>query len=108
MIYKYSVRPYMVIKTSFNYFKNQKTNFGLSILKLETLLLLYFTQFIPFYNILSIYSDLDSNKKKFSCSLNKHAIYKFVLNIYKLVKHIFRIYKVVNIFINITKKTRKN
>ena len=37
MIYKNSVRLYMVIKPSFEYFKNQKTNFGLSILKQETL-----------------------------------------------------------------------
>jgi hypothetical protein len=40
MIYKYSVRLYIVIKPSFKYFKNKKTNFGLSILKLETLLYL--------------------------------------------------------------------
>ena len=63
MIYKYSVRLYMVIKLSFNYFKNKKTNFGQSILIQETLL--YQNVFIPFYNILCIYSELDSNKKSF-------------------------------------------
>ena len=101
------------MKPSFKYFKNQKTNFGLSILKLETLL--YQNIFKHFYNILCIYSDLDSIKKKFS---GKHAIYKFVLNTYKLVKNIFcvyyfrnqfflNIYKFVNISMNITKKNSR-
>ncbi len=57
----------MVFKPSFKYFKNQKFNFGLSILKHETLL--YQNIFISFYNILCIYSDLDSIKKKYSGSL---------------------------------------
>ncbi len=48
MIYKYSERRYMVFKPSFKYFKNQKTKFGLSILKLETLF--YQNIFLPFYN----------------------------------------------------------
>ncbi len=68
MVYKHSVRLYIVFKPSFKYFKNQKTSFCLSILKLETLL--FQNIFIPFYNILFLYSDLDSNKKKkFSYSL---------------------------------------
>jgi len=62
MVYKYSVRLYIVFKPSFKYFKNQKTSFCLSILKLETLL--FQNIFIPFYNILFLYSVLDSNKKK--------------------------------------------
>jgi len=38
MIYKYIVRLYMIIKPSLKYFKTQKTKFGLSTLKQETIL----------------------------------------------------------------------
>ena len=47
----------MIIKPSFKYFKNQKTNFGLSILKQETLL--YQNIFISFNNIIKICIDPD-------------------------------------------------
>jgi len=63
MIYKYSVRLYMVFKPSLKYFKNQKTYFGLSILKLETLL--NQNIFIPFYNILCIQQFRLKQKKSF-------------------------------------------
>ncbi len=65
---------YMVMKPSFKYFKNKKTNVGL---KQETLL--YQNIFISFYKILSIYIDLDSNKKKISgCLKNMQFINSFI------------------------------
>jgi hypothetical protein len=61
----------MVLKQSLKCLKNEKINFGLSILKLECLF--YQNIFISFHHILFIYRDFVSNRKKVVQLFKKYA-----------------------------------